>query len=338
MRILITGCTAKQVSSSVNNRIPTFAGLLVETLVSRGIDVTWGKPDLDDMNEAFVSSFDSVLVGITSPASLSANYIYPALSVADYANKAGILSFFIDAPEPHRIWAGIMSTIQSQDGLKKDFYARRKSFRQGTSPGTYDRLYAFLEALRGSPWPLTVAPTLPWTKEGFLSRHIPNLYDENVLGLALDQQIVVPTTDSTPEEIRWLLDDPATPWSKEIVKTLSLSAAPLRESKHDRLESLVSRLSSAVGTLVSTYRSNDPWWSPAVYTSLLCGSPVVSDWRLTADLGACWSGLPVSLEGASLEERSLIAKQQKESYEDSLEPIEKQVPLLLDALSSSKKI
>ena len=100
-KILITGTSAPQASAEANERSLSFSKVLSivlsqqgHTVVQQIPDVSWTLNDLDE--------YDCVLVGISPLTSLSANYVYGALSVIDVLRDTGRLRLFFDAPDPDR--------------------------------------------------------------------------------------------------------------------------------------------------------------------------------------------------------------------------------------------
>ena len=336
MKVLLTGCTAQQASPAAHNRIPTFAGLVHKALVSQGAEVVWTEPSME-MDRDFITLFDRVIVGLVSPGSLVAHYIYPALSVAEVAFRTGRLVLMADAPEPHNLWAGLTSAGQNEGSLVKDFYARRKDFARASESETYSRLQGFVEALTALEWPLTLAPALPWSPEGVLDRHIPNLPPELALELSFDQglELPLPTTiiEPDPREV-WVADAPTSQWTKQVRANISLPIEPLRSSRRDSAADLAERVRASLGTLVTAYRGREPWWTPVVRLSLLQGTPVVSEWRHTSRLGEPWSHLATYVESLDLGARRELAREQEKAYVASLPEFSSEASRLMQTLDT----
>lgn len=272
------------------------------------------------MDRDFISMFDSVIVGLASPASVAANHIYPALWVASLAYESLKLTIMTDTPEPHKLWAGLVSVAQSPGTLVKDFYARRKGFREAVQPKRLAALQGFVEALSGQEWPPVVAPALPWTEEGFLTRHIPMLPEGRSVGLRLDRGIDLPFYNPIAESVDkriWYADSTTSNWAARITGTLAYPVEPVRANRKDTASELAGRLRGSLGLLLTTYRSNEAWWSPLVMLALSQRAPVVSDWRHTGVLGGAWSCLPVTIESMSIDEREQFAKEQMSAYLDA---------------------
>ena len=316
MKVLLTGCTAQHISAAANDRIPTFAGLVRTALESQGAEVIWTEPYME-MNRDFIAMFDSVVVGISSPASVAANHIYPALWVAAMAQESSKLTLMVDSPEPHKLWAGLASVAQNRGTLVKDFYARRKGFREAVAPERQAALQGFVEALVGQEWPLTIAPALPWTDPAFLTRHIPRLAENRSLGLRLDRGLELPLYNLVVESVEqpvWYADAPTSGWTQKVSETLANPTLPLRGNRLETIADIAARVRGSLGLLATIHRGNEPWWSPLYMTTLAQRVPVVSEWRSTYVLGPKWSQLATSVEVLSLPEREDFAKSQLDAY------------------------
>lgn len=314
--MLLTGCTAQQISPAVHERVPTFAGLVHKALVEQGADVVWTEPVIE-MDEDFVSMFDSVVVGLVSPASLAANHLYPALAVARAAHNVNNLLFLLDSPEPHKVWSGILSVVRNKGTLVKDFYARRRSFQKASSPEVYKSLQGFLETLTVEEWPSTIFPTLPWSSESRLLRHIPNLSSDKAVPLQFDRGLDLPLPNPlvpVEQKLVWYADNSDTEWVSKLANTLTFPIETLRKDRYETSVNLAERLRGSIGTLATTYRSGEPWWTPLISLSLLNKVPVVSDWRHTYVLGEAWRHLASSIEQMSFDEREQTAKEQFSLY------------------------
>lgn len=320
MRILITGSTSAHVSQAAHSRWPTFAGILRDSLTADGNDVEWIPPSVF-MDSDYIMSFDRVLVGLTSPASLAAHYVYGALSVIGHAMASDKLSLFLDAPEPHRVAAGLSQASSDSSLLTKSLYGRRKEYAQACVSSVSERLAQTVRALCLEPWPLTVAPSLPWTPSDILQRHLPNVSSDSSLLVCpdiclLSESGIVSRPDAVGDF--WVVDDVKSSWSRKVSKTVGGRLVSVRGSRSESNEETLRRLSAGVGAMLSTYRGGDPWWTPLGVQTLLRGVPVVTDWRLTEGLGKCWTHLPYQVEEMSADARHALAETQFESYQNML--------------------
>jgi hypothetical protein len=340
MKVLITGCTAQQASPRTAQRTPTFSSLLAKALQDGGIDANVVDPSIH-MTEEDLREYDSVIVGIAPPTSLSANKIYPAFAIANRARKIGNLILFIDAPEPYKLQASLKSVSMNVADLTKDFYGRRKSYSDLVDNSELRaEVYEFCEFLYTQEWPVTLFPALPWSNPRAILQALPNLDDNNLVPISVDSYLLkAPYSElnlSTPREY-WTCDAVGTKWSTSVRKTLQNSVISSRESRWEKEVNTVERIKSSVGTLISVYRSNDPWWSPTLAQSLSLGVPVVTDWRHSAVLGNEWSQLASSVEEMSVVERHGLAVSQKEAYLSAIPTWDQTIKDMINIISSTSK-
>lgn len=315
MKVLVTGSTSPQASVKTANRIPTFAALMTHSLMSQGHEVDFVEPSLT-FDEEFLHRYDSVFVGIAPPTSLSANRIYPAFAVANRALNMGKLILFVDAPEPYKIQASIKSCYLNISDLQKDFYKMRRNYHDFVgSPSFQSEVYDFISFLYLEQWPTLLFPAFPWSTVEPVRKALPN--SENVVPVNLDADIVSLdrlNPDLDKERTYWTCDAPKTRWAKKVARTVQYPVFQTRRRRWDLEEVTLGRMQSSIGTLVSLYRSDEVWWSPALAQSLSVGVPVVTDWRHSQMLGPEWSYLASSIESMSNAERFELAMSQRDFY------------------------
>ena len=335
MNILLTGCTAAQVSEKKNSRSTTFTGLLAQGMKKGGHNVTWIEPSVSLPRE-YIAEFDSVVVGLAPPTSTAAHKVYGALSVLDHASKQGNLVLFLDAPEPKKVWAGIRAIEKNPDTLVKDFYSKRSEYTKAKSPEVFERIMSAIEYLYNDRWPTTLFPSLPWVSFSSVSSYVPTTDSKNLVGLSFDQTIYKTHYGlfETSTQDFWVADSINTSWVKAQEKLVQCSVTPLKSSRWELESKSLQRLSNSVGCLATVYKSGDPWWSPAIPQSLALGIPVVSDWLLTSMLGPSWSILPSAVEDLGDSDRKTLVESQTETYFNSLLSEDRYVELLTRSLSN----
>jgi hypothetical protein len=317
MKVLITGCTAQQASNKTASRTPTFSALLAKALEDGGAFVEVVEPSTLITSQQ-LEEYDSVLVGIAPPTSLSANKVYPAFAIANRARKIGNLSLFIDAPEQYKLQASLKSVALNVADLSKEFYQRRKSYSHLIADIDFrNEVREFNEFLYSERWPTTFYPAFPWSTPESIHKYLVHTDSENMIPVMVDSYLlrapyVQPKAASGVGY--WTCDNPTTKWSKAVTATLRNDVVATRGSRWEEQESTLERIKKSVGTIVSVYRNNEPWWSPALAQSLSVGVPVVTDWRYTSSMGVEWSHLASSIEEMSDDERFNLAHLQKESY------------------------
>ena len=336
MKVLITGCTAQQASSKTALRTPTFSTLIAQALKDGGASVVIAEPSIYMSKEA-LQEYDTVLVGVAPPTSLSANKIYPAFSVASKAREVGNLALFLDAPEQYKLQSSLKSCYLNMSDLQKEFYSRRKSYSDLVKNDELKReVYGFIEFLYNEEWPTTLYPSFPWMSHVKVSQAIPNTNAKNLAPISVDayllrQPYVAPDFSITKEY--WTCDSIKSSWSRSISETLRYEVVPTRTNRWESLEDTHQRIRRSIGTLVSVYRSNEPWWSPALAQSLASGVPVVTDWRQSSALGLEWTHLASTVETLTDSERFNLSAAQKESYLKAIPTWKETVEDLLQTIS-----
>jgi hypothetical protein len=339
MKILLTGMTAAHHSEKHSLRVPTYMSQIHTAVQARGCEVVWQAPDMR-MDAAYVASFDRVVVGLASPMSLAANHTYPALSVMAHAWDAGNLVLVVDAPEPFKITAALRSIIADPDRLTKPLFSSRPGYADVLRFYDGSRLLLLIEKLLEEIWPTTLVPNLPWSAPDFLSKHIPNAA-ETQIALNLDAIVLqaAPYRAAVPRTWDggsgfWVADEPSTTYVKRLEPLLRWEVEPWRAGRWASLSETTDRLKRACGVILATYRSGEPWWSPALSPALLAEAPLVTDWRLPAEHGMHqdWALLPAHVEDASPDLRAMISVNQRFSYLDSILPLDRAVSALNDAL------
>jgi len=336
MRVLITGSTSPQASVKTANRIPTFAALMAHSLASQGVKTDFIEPQLSITKEV-LDAYDYVLVGIAPPTSLSANRVYPAFAIANRALKAGKLLLFIDAPEPYKIQASIKSCYLNVSDLQKPFYKMRRSYHEFVArEDVQSEVYEFIDFLYTQNWPALLFPAFPWSTDESVRKALPNV--DTVVPINLDADLLNSSRvypDLSAERSYWTSDAPKSRWTGKVSRTLVNPVVPTRHRKWDLEEETLERMKRSVGTLVSLYRSDEVWWSPALAQSLSVGTPVATDWRHSQVLGPEWGFLPSSIEGLSNSERFDLAVAQRDSYLLAVNAWDKTVKRAFDKQSNN---
>lgn len=316
MKVLITGCSAQQASNKHAQRTPTFASLLVKAFTDAGVSADHAEPSISYTEEQ-LSEYDLVVVGITPPTSITANKIYPAFSMAAKAQKIGNLALMIDAPDSMKIQPSLKSCYTDPNNFYKDFYNRRKNYFEVIEDlNLRQEIQGFVKFLIEEKWPTTFYPSYPWSTTKFVD-YLPNLDVEKVVPVSVDSYLILqaPTAQNYYETRKyWTCDALQTPFGDSLSKMLRHPVEPVRANRWEPQVDTLARIRSSIGTLVSTYRNDESWWSPALAQSLSQNVPVVHDWKLTHHLGPEWSHLATSIEDMDSAGRLDVAFHQKQSY------------------------
>lgn len=337
MKVLITGSTAQQGSPRAANKAPTFSGLLVKALQDGGVEVDFQEP----YKSLKIDEYDSVVVGIAPLTSISASKVYPALYLANKARKAGNLVMLLDAPEVHKTQASIKSCALNLSDLTKSFYSRRRSYSDLVENKQFSsEVFEMISYLYEEKWPTTFMPAFPWTdKEKSLS-FLPNLMESDSVWVTPDAKLLrAPySSDVLTRKTYWTCDSPNTDWAQSTTSNLTKEVVQTRKNGWELEYETLDRIRYSLGTLISTYRSGEAWWSTALAQSLALNIPVVTDWRLTSYLGAEWSYLASSVESMSDDERHELAVSQKSSYLQVIPTWEETIKQAVSAVRATEKL
>ena len=337
MNVLITGSTSSQSSRTTFSRGDTFAGIISENLSLMGVNVELSRPYLE-WDKDYLKKFDAILVGISPLTSLSANSLYPALAVASRAEKLKKLSLFFDAPEPQKIHASLVSMSKGNVDLFKTFYENRREYAKvSEDPRIMREIEVFCQRLLMTDWPTTLYPWTPWTPLSQVEKRLPNISNGLLYGVSIDSYLLedcsVEDTQEDRESPYWTYDNNKTKWFKATEKSFSYRTVPAKEGRFVGREEVSSVISKSVGSLVTTYRSEEFWWSPLLSSSLKLKVPVVSDWRITKSAGDSWNYLPASLEELEERDRKEISEAQLSSYVEMLDFKEDVSSMVLSAIT-----
>jgi len=319
MKVFITGSTAAHASVYSNEKNASFAGIINAALIELGCEVTWESPSVK-LTKDYLSQYDSVLVGISSPTNVISHRIYGSLSVIKHCLELGNLSLFIDTPDPHKIYAGLREIYKNPQSLVKEFYSKKREYNLVLDQSNYANVITAVNKLYTEAWPRTLIPAYPWTNPDVVSKYIPNI-DNNKLFLVMpDSYLLEIQQDRTAvvDANYWCADSLKTKWSQEAVSGLINPVVPYRLSKWEGNKEVLERLSGSIGALISTYKDGNSWWMPTLSQAVFVGVPVATDWRHTSYMGPEWSILPAAVEDMSADARLIVAKKQKEQYIENL--------------------
>jgi hypothetical protein len=294
----------------------------------------WDIPSIR-WDEDYFKQYDSVVVGLTAPTSITAYRLYGALSVIDRARKVTNVRYLVDAPEPYKLWNGIRAIANNPEDLVKSFYSQRTDYRLASEPKNLSRLQKVIIDLYENTWNETIFPAFPWTEESHITSHIPNLPRDRAIPLCLDSLVFKNMkTDALHmkgDTTGWSYDQ-ETPWISKIKKTLSKEACPVVDKK----SSVLANINRSIGSLISVYKNDEPWWSVNLSQSLYVHTPVITDWRYTSYLGDSWSVLAQSIEDMTANERISLAMAQKKLYLESIDTYEEVIESVSSIVFDSK--
>ena len=332
MKVLVTGMASSHTKPSANT---SFFGTLVRAIETFAT-VEWATPSVTWTKE-FLDQYDSVVVGIIPPTSLSANKVYGAMHVINVLHDSPKLTLVVDSPQLWQFKASLASVARDVSSIFTSFYLKRREYKLASSPEISNSIQSAADKLLNLPWPRTIYPELPWKTVDEVSKFISTEGAENLVGVNLDAMLLDnPAPAKSPAPV-WVADSPSSAWTKKIEKLLSLPTIPLKSTPRDTDEQVFDRISSSFGLLVSPQdRGVGTWWSYRYVQALNSSVPIVSDWRDTGALSNNWYVLGSTLEESSHEERLAVAKAQREDYIRSI-PSEDQSIRLIKSLILNHK-
>lgn len=306
--------TAAQASPSANTRNLQFAGVLHKVLTGLGHDVTWSDPDFS-YNKESLSSFDSVLVGVSPISSLGANRVYGALNLIEMLWGSSKLTLFVDAPNTYQISASLRSIDSNPTSLLKEFYSYRKGYKNVVSDiSLSSNISNAVTKLANEEWPTTIYPKLPWKSDESVNALTPKNIYGNFIGLNFDEVLL--DTDSVTEEKRskWVVDSYSYKETKKLVETLSMPTSLMKWNKGVTDSQVLDQLGRSVGAIISTHRGDGSWWSYRYVQSFNAKTPIYTDWKETGSLGDAWNLLAPAIENLNTSEREDLSDKQKQAY------------------------
>jgi hypothetical protein len=336
-KVLITGMSAPQVSSSANSRALSFAAVLNRALLDAGHTVTWGEPNIY-MNDTAVKKFDAIFVGLSPLTSLGANRAYGALATIDAVIESAPekLRFFIDAPNVSQIEVSLKALATSPESLVKEFYSYRKDYAAvSVDTALQERFMGVVNRLLSETWPITIYPKLPWQSDDAVARNLPSVAAGSIRGLNLDAYLLTEPKDSQERVGKWATSDPKSKWHQKLIRTVGLPCSPIRITKGSTDTDTEAQISRSVGAIITPDKKQDTWWSYYYIQALNTGTPVVTKWQDSQAIGSPWTVLAATIEDMSESGRLELAAAQRRSYEDNI-PDKIEAARLLEQLANLK--
>lgn len=322
--------TAPQASPSANERTLSFAGLIAQALRPQHT-VDHVDPEvrcrLGDLLD-----YDVILVGLAPITALGANRAYGALSLINLLRGDPRLRLFIDAPNPAQITHGLAAIANTPENLTKPFYAYRKGFKEVQR---VDRQLELLDAVYGllrDPWPPTLYPSLPWKGADFLQL-LPDGASNSITGVNLDSLLLsgaAPKPRTRYEN--FVSDRPITKWTDSIARTITSPVYDMKRNKFSTDEEVSYSMSTSLGAIIVPQAKGGTWWTARYAQALRSGTPVITEWRDSWQLGDAWTMLASQVEELNSSGREQLAQAQLSSYVAHLHDAESSIDHLESAL------
>ena len=326
MKILFTGMASHHTKPSTN---VTFFRTLSER-VSTFATVEWATPSIAWDKEYF-AEYDYVVVGLTPPTSPSANKMYGAMNVINIMYDSTKLVMVVDHPQLWQYKHSFNSIDSNPLSVFGSFYSKRREYSLAKS-----KINVISEAnnkLLTKKWPVTLYPSLPWNSSRNIDKLLGLSAKESLVPVNLDAFLL--TSDFSTDVIvgsHWVSDRARSSWLQSLSKLLTLPIRPMSESKKlSDLDALSSINKSFAVLLPPQDRSVGIWWSYRLIQALNAGTPVLSDWKETQQLGPEWALLGYDLENQTKDDIVKIAKLQKQSYTSNI-PTKQESDSLLNSI------
>jgi hypothetical protein len=312
-KILLTGMTASHCSKSANQRSLGFSGALNLALSSsKDIDVVWGPPSLA-MHREFLEQFDSVLVGVSPLASLSANYTYGALGVISQMKDSPKLSLFVDTSSPRHMALSLNKFSSNVDSFLKPIFDSRKESKQVHSDKKHlETVFEATKFLAEEIWPQTFYASLPWKSVDSLN--LPENAKKEIKFINLDSFLIEKPPLKLQRSEKWAVDSYKSRWTKQAISTHSLPDSPMRWNRGVSDSQVMEQICRSMGALISPDDRDGTFWSYRYSQALSSGTPVATYWPESGVLSESWAVLSSKIDTMSSSERDALAKSQKTAY------------------------
>jgi hypothetical protein len=310
MKILFTGMASHHTKPSSNVTFFRTLSERVETFST----VEWATPSVT-WTEDYLNQYDYVVVGLTPPTSLSANKVYGALHAINIMYESPKLVMVLDHPQLWQYKHGFNSIDADPLSLFTNFYSKRREF--SLAKGSYlESISGAVNKLLTKKWPKTIYPSLPWASSRNIDKLLGLCAEESLIPVNLDSFLIT-EGDPLDKEVGsgWVSDQSKTRWLSDLSKLLTLPVGSIGSSKKLSDSDAFESIKKSFGLLMAPQeRGVGIWWSYRLVQALNSGTPVLSDWKETFELGPEWSILGYDLESQTKEDIINIAKLQKESY------------------------
>lgn len=322
-KVLITGMTAQHYSPVVIDRSTSFTLALVSLLRETGHAVHIAQPSVS-WDFQYLDAYDHVLVGVSAPMALSSNSVYGALSLIGKMYDSPKITYFVDAPEHWQIFANLKAISKSPDSLFKSFYSRRSGYFSALdTPEIKQDVLSGAAALFCEPWRTTIFPLLPWSDAQYLLSSTPENARASFIGMHIDSVFNYGDPTFTADRSRkWLVENPKSRWTKEVVSSLSLPSFSCKDNKIRTDEQVINAMSESTGVLIGPGGDKKFWWSSRYAQALSTSTPVATEWKDSRSIGQSWNHLAIGIEEMTQIDRYELAVTQKNEYFDSIPSVE----------------
>jgi hypothetical protein len=203
--------------------------------------------------------------------------------------------------------------VNNPKSFTKSFYSKRKEYDFVVAdPEVESRLFNVLKSLNDEEWPTTIYPKLPWGNPDQVK--LSSLAKKNLQGVNLDSFYIteLPNLGKTRAD-KWSVDI-YNEWSNKTIKTLSLPSVAMKWGKGVSDNEVLDQISRSIGAIITTDKRNGSWWSYRYVQAINSNTPIATDWTVSQYLDGSWSVLASDIDTMTQENRTLLARAQKDTY------------------------
>ena len=292
----------------------------VAKAVASSSEVVWATPKISWTKE-YLDSFDLIFFGFIPPTALSANKIYGAMHLLGLMFESPKLRLVVDGQQVWQYKNSIEMIKRDVSKLFSTFYSKRAEYSSAKNPSNRGYIDLASKYFSSEVWPITYYPKLPWTSHERAVASLGFGTKEKFVGLSLDPLLINPEpySMSTRGEF-WSVDNHKSMWLKKLELSIRRPVYPLKPGRLLTDREAVASMRQSLGLIVAPQeRGVGSWWSYRYIQALNSNTPVATNWIDAAGYSESWSHLAYQIEDMDDTQRLLVAKNQLESYQASLQ-------------------
>jgi hypothetical protein len=315
MKILFTGMASSHCAPKDN---VSFFGTLAKA-VGEFAEVVWAAPKVS-WTKSQLEEFDFIFLGFIPPTALSANKIYGAMHVLGLMFDSPKLRLVVDGQQIWQYKNSIEHVKRDISNLFDAFYSKRAEYSFAKDSKNSAQIKLAARHFSESVWPITYYPSLPWTRHSAAVKALGFSSSERFIGLNLDSLLLDPEPyDTSDKALFWSLVPQGGSWIKRVNPLIKYPLTSIKTSRV-MLDSDVFRVvKDSLGLIVPPQdRGMGTWWSYRYIQALNSNTPVITDWVDTKNFHSSWAHLAYQIEDMSESEKTLVARDQLESYRSAI--------------------
>jgi hypothetical protein len=317
MKILFTGMASSHCVAGEN---VGFFNTIAKAFQDRA-EIVWETPKVS-WEKPYLESFDLIFFGFIPPTALSANKIYGAMHLLGLMFESPKLRLVVDGQQIWQYKNSIEYIKRDVSKLFSDFYSKRAESSLVKDPLNRKNIELASELFGSSKWPITYYPRLPWTSHERAIESLGFGSADSFAGVNLDSLLINPEPQSASgRENFWSAENEKSLWLNKLSRSIRYPIVSVKSAKRLSDMDAIATMRRSVGLIIPPQdRGLGSWWSYRHIQALNSGTPVVTDWVDTSSFHDSWSKLAYQIEDISDLGRIAIAREQLESYKESLKP------------------